>query len=211
MIRLLDLAIGAGDFRQHHLSMSAATGEYVVLMGKTGVGKTTLLETLCGLRPAFAGGIEIEGRDATSAPPAARGAALVPQDAALFPTMTVADQLAFPMRIAKHSRAAYTARVRGLAALLGIEHLLARKPKGLSGGERQRIALGRALSAGPRVLCLDEPFSALDDDTRLEMYSLVESLRAARPFTALHVTHRREEADRLGDRVLTLTDQGLGG
>lgn len=206
MIRVADLAVRAGTFEVQAISFEVPAGHYAVLMGRTGSGKTTLLETLCGLKPVVAGTIELAGRNVTHLPPAERGIGYVPQDRALFQTMTVREHLAFAPALRKWPRAEIEARVAELARLLGLEKLLDRKPAGLSGGEAQRVALGRALAARPRILCLDEPLSALDDDTREEMYALLESVQQHTGVTTLHVTHHLGEAERLGDVILLLKD-----
>ncbi len=173
-------------------------------MGRTGVGKTTLLESLCGLRQVTAGRIWLADREVTHLKPAERGIGFVPQDGALFETMSVREHLGFSLLIRKVKRPAIEARVTELAELLAIEKLLDRMPDGLSGGERQRVALGRALAAHPSILCMDEPLSALDEETRDEMYVLLESIRGKAGVTTLHITHNRAEAVRLADVVLLL-------
>jgi molybdate/tungstate transport system ATP-binding protein len=130
----------------------------------------------------------------------------VPQDRALFPTLSVRDHLAFGPVVHRWHAPAIAARVDELAGLLGLQHLLDRKPHGLSGGEAQRVALGRALATRPGILCLDEPLSALDEATREEMYGLLKYVRLHTWVTTLHVTHHPAEARRLGDRVLVLRD-----
>ncbi len=130
----------------------------------------------------------------------------MPQDVALFSTLTVREHLALALVVRRWSRAAIRARVDELAQLLGIGHLLDRKPRGLSGGEAQRVALGRAIAMHPDVLLFDEPLSALDDDTRQEMYDLLRSIRKQMPVTVLHVTHNRDEASRLGECFFQLRD-----
>jgi molybdate/tungstate transport system ATP-binding protein len=175
-------------------------------MGKTGSGKTTVLEAICGLRPVSAGRIFLLEQDVTGWRPADRGIGYVPQDRALFATMTVRDHLAFALNIRKWAPAATAQRVRELGDLLGLTALLDRRPEGLSGGEAQRVALGRALSCQPGILCLDEPLSALDDETREEMCALLEKVQEHTRVTILHVTHHREEAERLADCLFRLQD-----
>jgi ABC-type sugar transport system ATPase subunit len=204
MIAVENLAVRVGAFALEGASFTVPTGAYAVLMGKTGSGKTTLLETLCGLRPAGAGRIMLAGRDVTTLKPADRGVGYVPQDLALFPSMTVGDHLAFALEVRRRSRADVDRRVDELSNLLGIAHLLNRRPSGLSGGESQRVALGRALAFRPPVLLLDEPLSALDDETRNEMYTLLRSVQRLTGVTVLHVTHSIAEAKALADRVLVL-------
>jgi ABC-type sugar transport system ATPase subunit len=199
-----ELSVRAGTFALDRISFAVAAGEYAVLMGRTGSGKTTILESLCGLKRIAGGRITLFDRDVTQLKPAARGIGYVPQDGALFPTMTVTDQLGFALAIRKANKAAVHQRVKELAELLGLEHLLHRRPEGLSGGERQRVALGRALAARPGVLCLDEPLSALDERSREEMYALLKSIRTHTRVTTLHITHSKVEAKQLADSVLLL-------
>ena len=143
MISISQLALTQGAFSLRNVSFEAPTGEHVVLMGKTGSGKTTVLEAICGLRPLSAGRISLMGRDVTDWTPAARGVGYVPQDMALFAALTVRDHLAFALTVRRWSRAAIDVRVAELAELLGIDRLLRRRPQGLSGGEAQCVALGR--------------------------------------------------------------------
>ena len=201
MISLSNVTIRQGAFSLNGISLEVPQGEYAVLMGKTGGGKTTLLEAVCGLRPVAAGSIRLMGRDVTRWKPAVRGVGYVPQDASLFSLLTVRQHLAFALVVRRWSRAAIDERVEELAELLGIGPLLDRRPKGLSGGEAQRVALGRALAMRPGVLLLDEPLSALDEDTRQGLYELLRSLRSQAAVTVLHVTHNRSEAECLADRV----------
>ncbi len=206
MIRVEGLAVRAGGFRLEDISFDVNAGAYAVLMGRTGSGKTTLLETLCGLKRAAAGRILLLDRDVTALPPALRGIGYVPQDRALFQTMTVREQLAFAPAVRRWPRADIEHNVARLAGLLGIAPLLDRKPAGLSGGEAQRVALGRALAARPTVLCLDEPLSALDDQTREEMIAVLKNVQRETGVTTLHVTHHALEAERLADAILELRE-----
>ena len=209
MIAIKNLTVRAGTFALNGISFELPGGAYGVLMGRTGSGKTTLLEALCGLRPVAGGTIEIMGRDVTRLKPAERGIGYVPQDCALFGTMTVREHLAFALLVRKWDERAIERRVAELSELLALGALLQRKPAGLSGGEAQRVALGRALSLKPRVLILDEPLSALDEDTRAEMCALLKTVREQTQVTALHVTHSSAEAKLLGDKILTLAHERL--
>lgn len=204
MIELDGVSVRAGSFGLDDVSFSIGEGEYGILMGRTGSGKTTLLESICGLKRVVGGAIRLRGQDVTHLPPAARGIGFVPQDGALFGTMSVHDNLAFALRIRNWRRRDIRRRVGELADLLGIGRLLDRRIHALSGGEKQRIALGRALAFHPSILCLDEPMSALDDRTRHELYLLLESVRQHERVTTLHITHNLGEAVRLADVVLFL-------
>ncbi len=202
MIALDRLAVRAGAFAFADLSLAVPTGAYAVLMGRTGCGKTTLLEAVCGLKPVLAGRVLLLGRDVTALKPAERGVGYVPQDLALFPTLTVHEHMAFALTVRRWPAQQAEARVEELAELLGIRHLLDRRPAGLSGGEAQRVALGRALSFRPRVLLLDEPLSALDESTRGDMVALLRSVQRRTGVTTLHVTHSMNEARQLADQLL---------
>jgi ABC-type sugar transport system ATPase subunit len=206
MIRLQGIAWRAGAFGLSDVNFTVPAGRYGVLMGKTGGGKTSLLEIICGLRRPSAGGIWLGERDVTDLPPGDRGLGYVPQDGALFPTMNVREQLGFALRLRHRPADQIAARVAELATPLGIAHLLDRKPDGLSGGERQRVALGRALAAKPQVLLLDEPLSALDDDTRDPLADLLRRVQRETAVTVLHITHNRSEATRLADHLFRLED-----
>ncbi|MDA1275976.1 MAG: ATP-binding cassette domain-containing protein [Verrucomicrobia bacterium] len=209
MIAVRNLSVRAGQFALNEISFEIPAGEYGFLMGKTGCGKTTVLEAICGLRSVVSGTIELMGRDVTRAKPAMRDIGFVPQDSALFSNMTVREHLSFALVIRKWDAPSIKARVNELAEWLGLDRLLDRKPAGLSGGEAQRVALGRALSYSPGILCMDEPLSALDEETRAEMCGVLESVRSHTGVTILHVSHSLEEAKRLADRILVLKDGQL--
>jgi ABC-type sugar transport system ATPase subunit len=204
VIEVLDLSVRQGKFALAGVSFAVPAGRYAVLMGKSGCGKTTVLEAVAGLRAVAAGTVRLAGRDATRLPPAARHIGYVPQDGALFGTMTVRANLGFALDVRGDPPAAAAKRVEELAGWLEVTHLLDRRPANLSGGEKQRVALGRALAARPPVLLLDEPLSSLDDDTRDQLVGVLNRVRASGEVTVLHVTHNRSEADRLGDLVFRL-------
>lgn len=200
MIAIEQLHARAGAFSIRDVTLTLPQGCYGVLMGRTGSGKTTLLEAICGLRQIVSGRIRIGDRDVTRLKPGERGVGLVPQDIALFPTMTVRQHLAFALEIRRRSPEAIEARVEELSSLLGIAHLLDRGTAGLSGGEAQRVALGRALSFRPGILLLDEPLSALDEVTRDEMHALLRQVQRSTGVTTLHITHSRAEARALAQK-----------
>ncbi|MEX1223202.1 MAG: ATP-binding cassette domain-containing protein [Pirellulales bacterium] len=204
MITIESLTAVAGEFRLENISFHVPQGTYAILMGSTGSGKTTLLESICGLRRIESGRILLGDRDVTCLRPQERGIGYVPQDGALFSTMSIADQIAFPLTIRRIAQNQVKQRVVELAELLGIEPLLNRMPQGLSGGEAQRVALARALSFRPTILVLDEPLSALDEETRHQMYSMLKRAQRHERITTLHVTHSREEAAQLGDMQFRL-------
>jgi ABC-type sugar transport system ATPase subunit len=204
MIRFENISWSAGTFALSGVSFTVPQGSYAVLMGRSGSGKTSLLELLCGLRFPSSGAIWIGDREITNLTPGERGIGYVPQDGALFPTMTVRENIGFALRIRGESGPGSRAAVESLAERLGIAGVLDRKPQHLSGGERQRVALARALAATPTVLVLDEPLSALDEELREDLARLLKEIQRDLKLTTLHVTHHRQEAAQLADHVLRL-------
>ena len=203
MIQVSNLNLRAEYFAMNDVSFTVPTGSYAVLMGRSGCGKTTILEAICGLRAIHGGSIQLGNIEVTALAPAERKVGFVPQDLALFPHLDVRDNIAFPLRVRGQS---VEDRVEEIGALLGISSLFRRSVIGLSGGEAQRVALGRALAFRPAVLLLDEPLSALDESTREEMHAVLRSVREKTGVTTLHVTHLREDARALADVVLELRD-----
>jgi len=206
MIELCDVTIRAGQFALERVSFRIESGEYAVLMGRTGLGKTTILEAICGLRSIVSGSVLIRGTNVSDWSPGDREIGYVPQDLALFPSLTVQQHLEFALRLRKSTPQSIADRVAELSDVLGITSLLQRRIQGLSGGECQRVALGRALSFRPSVLLLDEPLSALDEKTRREMHSLLRCVKETTGVTTLHVTHNQEDSDALADRRLVLEE-----
>ncbi len=209
MIQCENLQIRQGGFELDSINFKIEKGEYAVLMGKTGCGKTTILEIICGLRKMSAGEIWLNGTEISNLSPGEREIGYVPQDGALFQHLTVAQNIGFALKIRKWDKAKIGNRVRELALLLGIDHLLDRLPQGLSGGEKQRVALGRALSFYPNVLCLDEPLSALDEETKETMYELLLALKKSLGITVLYISHSKSEAQKLADRIFRLDNDIL--
>lgn len=198
MISVQELLLRQGDFELSQLSFEIPRNAYAILMGATGSGKTTLLESICGLRAIEEGKILMDGHEITRTPPAQRQIGYVPQDSSLFPTMKVRRQIAFGMEVRGFSQTERNRRVEELASSLDITGILDRYPRGLSGGERQRVALARALSFRPCLLCLDEPLSALDCDTRNNLMKLLKNIQQSESVTVLHITHNVEEGTQLG-------------
>jgi len=201
MIELRDIAIDLGEFHLADLSLTIRDGEYMVLLGPTGVGKTVLVETVVGIHRPQCGAVVVAGRDVVDLPPEERDVGYVPQDYALFPNMTVRRNVAYGLEARGEPDGAVAAAVDAILADLGIAHLADRLPLNLSGGERQRVALGRALVTRPRILLLDEPLSALDENLRAELAAELRAVQQARGGTFLHVCHSFDEAADVADRV----------
>jgi len=207
LLALEEITVRAGTFFLPGLCLRVFPGEFHVLLGPTGAGKTLLLETVAGfLRPA-AGRILLGGRDVTALPPEEREASYVPQDLALFPHLTVKDNIRYGLRWRRRPPGEVEPHLETLIRVTGIGPLLHRRPADLSGGEKQRVALVRALAIRPRLLLMDEPLSALHLQLRAEMRDLLRRLHRELRFTALLVTHDLEDAFALGDRASVL----LGG
>ena len=188
------------------VSLGVAAGSFVALLGSSGCGKTTLLRAISGFTVPSAGRIRLAGKDITEAPPERRNTAMVFQSYALWPHMTVFQNMAYGLRLRRRSHAEIARRIDELLALLHLEGLGGRNVTQLSGGQRQRVALGRALAIDPEVLLLDEPLSNLDARIRVELRSESRAVQSRLGITAIHVTHDREEAMVLADRVVILRD-----
>jgi multiple sugar transport system ATP-binding protein len=185
-------------------SLTVASGEFLVLVGPSGCGKSTALRSIAGLETPDAGRVWIGDRDVTDVQPRDRDIAMVFQNYALYPHMTVYDNLAFGLKLRKTPKAEIDQRVREAAGLLGLDRYLTRKPKALSGGERQRVALGRALVRRPAVFLFDEPLSNLDAQLRVHMRAELHRLHQQLDATMIYVTHDQVEAMTLGDRIAVL-------
>ena len=201
LVQVRDVSIRLGEFAVHDASLDIARGEYFVLLGPTGAGKTVLLECIAGLHRPDRGDIYVDGERVNEMAPERRGLGYLPQDYALFPHLTVARNIGFGMRIRRKPRSETERTVGELAQLLGITHLLGRGPTHLSGGERQRVALARALAIEPRVLLLDEPLSALDEQTRENLCVELRRVHEQLGTTTLHVSHSFEETLAVADRI----------
>ncbi|MBF6354462.1 sn-glycerol-3-phosphate ABC transporter ATP-binding protein UgpC [Nocardia higoensis] len=191
------------------LEIDIADGEFLVLVGPSGCGKSTSLRMLAGLESVADGRILIGGKDVTGLPPRARDVAMVFQSYALYPTMTVAQNMGFALRNAGMSKADTDLRVRDAAKMLELEDVLDRKPAALSGGQRQRVAMGRAIVRRPQVFCMDEPLSNLDAKLRVSTRSQIAALQKRLGTTTVYVTHDQVEAMTMGDRVAVLREGRL--
>src|SRR6476646_6873218 len=189
--------------------LDIAAGEFVVLVGPSGSGKTTALRMLAGLEEVDAGAVYIGERDVSDDPPKRRDVAMVFQNYALYPYLTVAANIGFPLRMARVPKAEREARVRAVAEQLELTPFLQRKPGQLSGGQRQRVAMGRAIIRQPQVFLMDEPLSNLDAKLRVQMRAEIAALQARLSVTTVYVTHDQVEAMTLGHRVAVLRDGRL--
>src|SRR5271166_4730944 len=186
------------------IDLSVNDGEMLVIVGASGCGKSTLLRLVAGLETPTEGRISIGGRDVTALDPSERDIAMVFQNYALYPHMSVFDNMAYGLRIRGLSRGEIMRKVEEAAALLGLEALLARKPRQLSGGQRQRVAMGRAIVRDPKLFLFDEPLSNLDAKLRVQMRTELKKLRIRVPTTTIYVTHDQVEAMTLADRIVVL-------
>lgn len=190
----------------HGLDLSVADGEFCVFVGPSGCGKSTLLRMIAGLEECSDGRIMMDGADVTDLPPAKRGIAMVFQSYALYPHMTVRENMGFGLKIAKVDATTREEKVDAAARTLQIEHLLDRRPKDLSGGQRQRVAIGRAIVRQPRMFLFDEPLSNLDAALRVEMRIELAKIKSQLNTTVVYVTHDQVEAMTLADKIVVLRD-----
>ena len=198
------------DFDRHSVvkdfSMSIEEGEFITFLGPSGCGKTTILRMLAGFEPPSAGNIVFDGKDVTALPVNRRNVGMVFQSYALFPNLTVAQNIGFGLRVAKLPKAQIEARVQEMLVLIQLEGLADRYPWQMSGGQQQRVALARALANRPKVLLLDEPLSALDAKIRLSLRQDIRALQRKLGITTVFVTHDQEEALSISDRIVVLHD-----
>lgn len=185
-------------------NLTIEEGEFIVLVGPSGCGKSTLLRTIAGLEPITSGKLFVDGRDLTNSDPVSRGVAMVFQSYALYPHMTVAENIGFGLKIANESKSAIDTRVQEVADILHLRPLLQRKPKALSGGQRQRVAIGRALARKPGIFLFDEPLSNLDASLRAEMRVELAKLHQELGNTMIYVTHDQVEAMTLASRMVVM-------
>ena len=197
---------GADSPAVDNLNLDIADGEFMVLVGPSGCGKSTSLRMLAGLEEVTSGSIRIGDRDITHLPPKDRDIAMVFQNYALYPHMTVADNMGFSLKMAKIGKEERVKRVQEAAKLLDLSDYLDRKPKALSGGQRQRVAMGRAIVREPQVFCMDEPLSNLDAKLRVSTRTQIAALQQRLGVTTVYVTHDQIEAMTMGDRVAVMKD-----
>jgi len=190
----------------NNVTLDVPDKQFTVLVGPSGCGKTTCLRLVAGLEEATAGNIYIGERLVNDVAPKDRDIAMVFQNYALYPHMTVYDNMAFGLRLRKYARAEIDRRVKEAAEMLGIQELLSRKPKQLSGGQRQRVALGRAIVREPQVFLMDEPLSNLDAKLRVQTRAEIKKLHARLQTTTIYVTHDQVEAMTMGDRIVVMKD-----
>ncbi|WP_411840169.1 ABC transporter ATP-binding protein [Paracoccus sp. ME4] len=188
----------------HGVDLQVDQGEFCVFVGPSGCGKSTLLRMIAGLEETSAGEIRIDGDDVTDAEPADRGVAMVFQTYALYPHMTVAQNMGFGLKMNGHPKAQIAAKVAEAARILKLDPLLERKPANLSGGQRQRVAIGRAIVRGPKVFLFDEPLSNLDAELRVEMRAEIARLHRELGATMIYVTHDQVEAMTMADKIVVL-------
>jgi len=206
MIQLKNLCVDLGDFQLQDINLTVKEGEYFIVLGPTGAGKTVLLESIAGLYPVKSGQIWLRGRNVTRLEPEKRNISIVYQDHALFPHLSAGENILFGLKLQRRPKQELNETQDWLSHLLGIAHLLARSPDTLSGGERQKVALARALSTKPEVLLLDEPLSALDPENREGVQKELRQLHHQLRVTTIHVTHDFEEAIALGNHIAVLGD-----
>jgi len=190
----------------HGVSVDIADGEFAVLVGPSGCGKTTLLRMIAGLEEINSGSIAIGGREINIVPPKERDIAMVFQNYALYPHMSVFDNMAFSLKLAKVPRGEMEKKVARAAEILGLQALLDRYPRQLSGGQRQRVAMGRAIVRNPKVFLFDEPLSNLDAKLRVQMRTEIRELHQKLKSTSIYVTHDQIEAMTMADKIVVMRD-----
>ncbi len=202
MLCIENLYIKVKDLEIRVESLYIKKGTYAILLGPSGVGKTMLINAIAGFVRPLSGRIVIDNEDVTHKPPEKRGIGIVPQNFALFPHMTVFDNIAFCLKLKKLPKDEIKRRVFEIARFLEIEHLLDRRPGTLSAGEAQRVALARAIVSEPRLLLLDEPLSNIDPERKHKAIDLLKRVAESRRLTVLHVTHDISEALALGEHII---------
>ncbi len=200
-LRVEGLCVRLGEFDLRDITLAIAASEYFCILGPTGAGKSVLIECIAGLQRPDRGRVFLGDADITDVPPERRGVGYVPQDYALFPNMTVRQNIAFGLRVRRTPPEVIAKRVASLVELFHIEHLLERQPLHLSGGEKQRVALSRALAVEPKVLLLDEPLAAVDEQTRDRLCAELHDIQRATGVTVIHISHNFDETLAVADRI----------
>lgn len=201
MIQIKNFSFQVKNFKLNHIELEIPENEIFAILGKTGSGKTMLLESIAGFYRGDSGAVYIQGTDVVDIMPERRQIGFVYQDFGLFPHMTVYENIQYGLKIHKVEKKKIDKVIRDMAELLCIHSILDQYPSTLSGGERQRTALARALVLNPKILLMDEPFSALDPNTRNQMYELIEKIHRTFQCTILFVTHNFYEAQRMAERI----------
>lgn len=201
MIQIKNFSFQVDNFKLNNIELEIPGNEIFAILGKTGSGKTMLLESIAGFYRGDCGAVYIQGTDVVDIMPESRQIGFVYQDFGLFPHMTVYENIQYGLRMHKINKKSSDKTVRDMAELLCIDHILEQYPSTLSGGERQRTALARALVLNPKILLMDEPFSALDPKTRNQMYELIEKIHQTFQCVIVFVTHNFLEAQRMAERI----------
>ncbi|WP_319526556.1 ABC transporter ATP-binding protein [uncultured Desulfosarcina sp.] len=209
MVEIKDLNGNLGEFQLHDININVNKGEYLAILGPTGAGKTVLVEYIAGIFKPDQGRIIVEGEDITELYPEERNIGYVPQDYALFPNLTVEKNISYGLEARRMPAEQVDAVVSEMISQLKIEYIRHRMPLNLSGGEKQRVALGRALATKPRLLLLDEPLSALDENLRTEMARELRRLQRDVNGTFIHVCHNFEEASDVADRIAIMNEGSI--
>lgn len=209
MIYINDFSIHVGNFRLSNIELNILENEIFAILGKTGSGKTMLLESIAGFYRGDSGAIYIERTNVIDITPEKRQIGFVYQDFGLFPHMTVYQNIQYGLKMNKIEKKKSDKAVNDMADLLNIRHILEQYPSTLSGGERQRTALARALVLNPKIMLMDEPFSALDPKTRNQMYELIERIHSTFQCTIVFVTHNFYEAQKMAERIGIMVDGKL--
>jgi len=206
MIRIENISKNLGEFFLNDVTLDIEKGEYFVVLGPTGAGKTILLEAIAGIYSPDRGKILMDGRDITNIPPRSRNISMVYQDYMLFPHLTVEKNISFGLKLKKITTKEIKKKIDGISRMLNVRHLFHRFPGTLSGGEKQRIAIARAVVTEPKALLLDEPLSALDAQTREGLRYELKKIHSVTGITIIHVTHNFEEVFSLGDSVAVMNE-----
>jgi len=209
MLHTENLSKDMGEFVLRNVTLDVSPGEYLVIIGPTGAGKTILLETIAGFYPPDSGKIIMDGRDITNFAPKDRNICMVYQDYMLFPYLNIEKNIGFGLRQLRHPSHDIRKATEGIASLLGITHLLSRRPDTLSGGEQQRVAIARALVIKPRILLLDEPLSALDAITHKKMRNELARIPMLTGVSVIHITHHAEDLISLGHRTAVMDNGAI--